>query len=217
MAFDIKEFITKKEGPLPVWGWVLVGAGGFLIYKKFLAGKGSPQSTAIISPQPLPAGGGGSSGGSTGGSVGGLTCGPGTVPDPTGTFCIPKTIIPDLPNPATGPGVPPVTAGPAATGASLPDNFSLFGPTGAGGAPQAAYTGSPGYAYSSLGGPPTANVDLIQRLQAQGMNSQQIAEFIGAAPSAGQKWTPYPSPIGTTSSSNQTYNDLLAARAGNRI
>lgn len=31
----VGDLITRKIGPLPAWGWLLVGVGGYFIYKKF--------------------------------------------------------------------------------------------------------------------------------------------------------------------------------------
>ena len=30
--------LTRKLGPLPLWGWAVAGVGGFLVYRHFAAG-----------------------------------------------------------------------------------------------------------------------------------------------------------------------------------
>jgi hypothetical protein len=43
-------FLTRKIGPLPAWGWLLVGVGGYFIYKKYgsslLGGSSSSDTTS---------------------------------------------------------------------------------------------------------------------------------------------------------------------------
>ena len=39
-------FMTKKLGPLPAWGWVAVVVGGAVIYMKFFGGGGGASSGA---------------------------------------------------------------------------------------------------------------------------------------------------------------------------
>lgn len=96
---DVKEFITKKEGPLPRWAWVGLGAGAWLLYKHF-KGSTTPQNN-IVSPQPVYSSGGGTTNtgtGSTGTGTptgGPLICAANQAPDPSGLFCIP-TAPPDL-------------------------------------------------------------------------------------------------------------------------
>ena len=42
---DLKGKLTKKVGPLPVWGWIAVGGGG-LAYYEYRKSKTTASSTA---------------------------------------------------------------------------------------------------------------------------------------------------------------------------
>jgi hypothetical protein len=48
MPFDLKATLTKKVGPLPLWGWVGVVGGGVYIGRKYL-GKSGGGATSILS------------------------------------------------------------------------------------------------------------------------------------------------------------------------
>lgn len=122
-------FLTKKVGPLPVWGDALIAVvviGGYIWYRKRQAG-------ASVAGAPIPAGGiAGSTSPTGGGSTGsdGSGSGPSTVtnnyyvspgsgtpnapapvatPPPTTTnnTPTPTTSVTPPPAPTTGPGVPP--------------------------------------------------------------------------------------------------------------
>lgn len=45
---DIKATLTRKIGPLPVWGWAAVVVGGVYVGRRFLGGSKSP-ATSILS------------------------------------------------------------------------------------------------------------------------------------------------------------------------
>lgn len=51
---DIKATLTRKIGPLPVWGWVGVVAGGVFVGRKLLGGKAGG-ATSILSGASAPA------------------------------------------------------------------------------------------------------------------------------------------------------------------
>ncbi len=94
---SLKESLTHKIGPLPVWAYAAIGAGGFLILKLRAKSAASSSSTTptglagsyILEPTPSTGFGGGSGGGTTGGGgTGSITCPTGFMPDPSGTFCI---------------------------------------------------------------------------------------------------------------------------------
>jgi hypothetical protein len=68
--------LTKKVGPLPVWGWtLLVAAGGYLLYRWYEARSASGSTTAVGTDI---TGGGGAGSGGSGGYSGGQ--GTGTLP-----------------------------------------------------------------------------------------------------------------------------------------
>lgn len=50
MAIDIKESLTTKAGPLPLWGWGLAIGGGYLGYKFLTGGSKSTASTSTGTP-----------------------------------------------------------------------------------------------------------------------------------------------------------------------
>ncbi len=61
----IKGGLTRKVGPLPVWGWAAIVGGGFVAYTFLRGGSGDPTTEAGI---PVDMGSGGGGGGSSGGS-----------------------------------------------------------------------------------------------------------------------------------------------------
>ncbi len=76
-AAGVKNGLTKKVGPLPVYGWALLAVGVYLGVKKFggaatSTATGTATPTASGSPGPSAGGGGGSDGGG-GGNVSGDT------------------------------------------------------------------------------------------------------------------------------------------------
>lgn len=57
----MKETLTKKYGPLPVWAWVLIaaiGVGGFLLWRKSQAASSSTNAASSTGSSTLPAGSG---------------------------------------------------------------------------------------------------------------------------------------------------------------
>lgn len=138
---DLKEAITKKYGPLPLWGWGVVGIGGFVVWRAMSGGDG--EQTLV----PYPSGalgniGSGGSGGGGGGGGGGSTPPPSTDPPDTtpppdtggGTPQLPNWLdwfrdwfgqLPPLPQPGT-PGTP-------GTGTPIPGSPGGQTPTTGGG------------------------------------------------------------------------------------
>lgn len=59
--------LTRKVGPLPGWGWALVGVGGIFLLRKYAGGLGGASSTSTTAAAPVDtAGASGSSGPSYG-------------------------------------------------------------------------------------------------------------------------------------------------------
>jgi hypothetical protein len=179
MSFDVKEFVTKKEGPLPVWGWFLIGAGGYYLYKRYKAGQASTTATVGQSGQALS----GtvpdlSSGSGTGGSGG-------VVSPPTAA---PIAAVPVATAPVGGNSAP-TPIGPASQGSiALPWIDTLI--------PAASSGGVPTTQAVDLANPNShVNTDLIARLQAQGLSNQQIQQFTGATPGSHDSIAP-PLPVG---------------------
>lgn len=51
MPTDLKESVTQKIGPLPVWGWIAAGAGAIVVVRFVGSGKGgTPQAPQQATP-----------------------------------------------------------------------------------------------------------------------------------------------------------------------
>ncbi len=61
---DLKATLTKKAGPLPVWGWLVAGGAAFLIVRRLHPGASSTATDSTGSAPDTVAGGAGSLGGS---------------------------------------------------------------------------------------------------------------------------------------------------------
>lgn len=106
---QMPEFLEKKYiGPLKGWHIVAISLGGIALWmylhKKQTVTPTASTSGGTSSPSSYVGGGGGSGNPP-------LACGPGTQPDPTGTFCIP--VVSTIPNPPVT--NPPVTNPPPPT------------------------------------------------------------------------------------------------------
>jgi hypothetical protein len=72
------QFVTKQVGPLPVYAWVLVGVGGFLVVRLLTGRSAAPTVTDAFNPDDAATGGSGGSGAIPSGVV--------TVPGGAGTI-----------------------------------------------------------------------------------------------------------------------------------
>lgn len=61
------DFITQKEGPLPVWAWVAIGAAGWFILKR-MKKPNNNTGTVLVPQSPDTTSGGTGTGGDNGGS-----------------------------------------------------------------------------------------------------------------------------------------------------
>lgn len=101
-AGGVKGKLTQKVGPLPVWGWAAIGAGGLIAWS-FLRGGGSAESGEYgVAGLGSLAGGGGGSGGSGGGSGS-------VVPLPE--VELPEVTAPEVPPLSTTNGTPTFVPG----------------------------------------------------------------------------------------------------------
>jgi len=117
-AGGIKGGLTRKVGPLPVWGWAAIAGGAFVAWT-FLRG-GSSGDGGAIADNALgvgmggPSGGGGGSGGYGGSGAGGGSGGAGGVGDAIGD------VVAQVPTPTV-----PGTAGPHGTSLTIPESGIL--------------------------------------------------------------------------------------------
>lgn len=120
------DLISKRIGPLPLWGWTVIGAGAvgvLIILRKRAAGSSASQVPVDANGNPIGAGGGGGSSG----SGGGVTVAPPASPtgggpgaSPPGTPGGPPAVpAPNAPT-SKGGSSPVITAGVAPEGASSP-------------------------------------------------------------------------------------------------
>ncbi len=104
---EIKETLTKRVGPLPIWGWgavVIGGVGVFLIMRR----RSSSTATAQPDLGSSSAGGGGAGGGSGGGAGGGNGGGGDSAVPPAGDHTNPTpTATPTQPDGGGAPTAPP--------------------------------------------------------------------------------------------------------------
>lgn len=112
---DIKAALTKQYGPLPAWGWGIVGIGGFVVWRAMSGGTSG--ETALV---PYPSGAFGTSGGGGGGAT--------TTPAVTAP---PPAVGPANPPPASA----PVTARPTPILDWLREQFGPLLPSTPGGIP----------------------------------------------------------------------------------
>ena len=121
--------LTRKAGPLPVWGWVVVVVGGYLIYRR-LSGKSSSSAGTAGSATgasgsgyyPFP-GSGGASGGGGGGN-------PDLGTQPTGAGSVSSAAV-SPGNAGTGSAaVSPGNTGAAGLQSAAPFDFSGNSPIG---------------------------------------------------------------------------------------
>lgn len=94
-AAPSKEFLTRKAGPLPVWGWGLAGLGAAYAYSRYAANKASSSSS-------------GSSG----------TTATAAEPTETSPYYVIENNLPDYTGTSTT--TTPVTVSPPGTGSSPP-------------------------------------------------------------------------------------------------
>jgi len=170
-------WLTKKEGPLPVWGYIVIGGVAYVLirwYQNNQAAAAATGSTGIVSPQPVYSNGSGATapattggGGGGGGAATGLVCPTNFSPDSTGTICLPTAayLTSLLPAPTTPSS--PVTGNPSA-------------PTPVSNVPQVSVAPNPAsYAYS----PPTAQAGPASP-SAPTFTGQQTVPSAGLNPSA---------------------------------
>lgn len=127
LTADLKSKLTRKIGPLPVWGWGAAILGGYAVFKLF-SGKGSSTGSGIYDLGPggtggqPPTGGGGDTGstgdgtgagGGPGGGGGGGGGTPGPSPEPTPV---------PIPGPSPSPTPTPIPSVPGGGGSW----YSLF-------------------------------------------------------------------------------------------
>lgn len=104
----MKEFFTRKYGPLPMWAWIGIGVGVLYMYEKFKGSKGTPSATTIPGTQtappimllPVPSGGSGINGGATAPIIGRDTTG--AVGPPSAQIGVPRSTMNSTPHQASG-------------------------------------------------------------------------------------------------------------------
>lgn len=117
---EVAEVVTRKLGPLPVWGWAVVIGGGVLVWRA-ARGSGGGGGTTVI-PTPGPGGGEGVEGPpGPQGEVG--EAGPIGLPGELGPQGLPGEAGPEGPVGPTGPTGP---TGPAGAPGTFPTGYSTI-------------------------------------------------------------------------------------------
>jgi len=179
-------WLTKKEGPLPVWGYIVIGGVAYVLirwYQNKQAAAAATGSTGIVSPQPVYSNGSGATapattgGGGGGGAATGLVCPTNFSPDSTGTICLPTAayLASLLPAPTTPSS--PVTGNPSApTPVANVPQVSVGGSNLGGGtyAQGGAYPGSQNGSYYAQAGPASPSAPTF--------NGQQTVPSAGLNP-----------------------------------
>lgn len=104
--------LTKKVGPLPLWGWLVAGLVAYEVYKGNLLGS-LTGSSSTTTPTAVPAGTGGSGGYGGGGSAGSSSAPP--PPAPGTTTPPPTTTTPPTPTPTPSPSPTPTPSVPSSS------------------------------------------------------------------------------------------------------